>query len=429
MPRTTDPILPIGRIRPIGRIGPILLCATLVFAGDPGEFPAIEPFLFHPRQGIPNVYAKLARGGELHIAYLGASVTAGGGETHGWRALTFAWFKATYPNATLVQIHDPTGGTRSDLGAARLGREVLDRAPDLLFVEFAVNDLSMPYPRCIDTIEGIVRQTRKHNPATDVVFVQVLNRDALATYRSGKCPHTVTAQEKIADRYGIPSINVGWLMGQKLMAEGDEWQTLWKECYVDGVHPGPAGYKIYADHIIACLEKMRTSASPRRHELPAPISRSNWEDARLIPVTDCELSASWRPETNESLLKRFGARFPDLRMATEAGETVRFTFRGTAFGVYKIIGPDGGALHAKLDGKPCPTVRFINRYSLNGCRVDYSLVKENLGPAVHEVELRVSGTRPDESKGTAARIAGIILRGELVKPGNAGKEGGTANDR
>lgn len=413
----------IGRIRRIGLIG---LWASTLFARDPGEFPTIEPFLFHARRGMPNVYAKLARGDEVRVAYLGASVTAGGG-AHGWRDLTFAWFKRAYPNATLVQIHDPTGGTRSDLGAARLKREVLDRAPDLLFVEFGVNDLSMSYKRCVDTIEGIVRQTRKHDPATDIVFVQVLNRAAFATYGTGKCPHTVAAQEKVGEHYGIPSINVGWHMAQKLMAAGDGSGAFWKKCYLDSVHPGPVGHKIYAEHLIGCLEQMRATASPGRNELPVPISPANWEDARLVSITDCELSSGWGPETRERLKARFGERFPDLRMATDAGETVRFSFRGTAFGVYQIIGKDGGMLHAKVDGRACRTVRFINKHSLKNWRVFYAMLKENLKPGLHEVELRVSGTRLEQSKGTAVRIAGIILRGELVKPGEVDR-GGRARD-
>src|SRR5512135_2926693 len=74
------------------------------------------------RQGLPNVYAKLALGQEVRIAYLGGSIT----EQPGWRPKTLQWFRNEYPAAKILEINAAIGGTGSDLGVFRLQHDVLD---------------------------------------------------------------------------------------------------------------------------------------------------------------------------------------------------------------------------------------------------------------------------------------------------------------
>ena len=91
---------------------------------------------FTVRGGMPNFLDKLKSGKPVKIAYLGGSITA----QDGWRVQSLAYFKKMYPGANAEQIHAAIGGTGSDLGVFRLEHDALDMKPDLLFVEFAVND-------------------------------------------------------------------------------------------------------------------------------------------------------------------------------------------------------------------------------------------------------------------------------------------------
>ena len=88
------------------------------------------------RQGLPNVFAKLQAGQEVCIAYLGGSITA----QPGWRVKTTAWLKERFPESKITEIDAALGGTGSELGVFRIDRQVIPYEPDLLFVEFAVND-------------------------------------------------------------------------------------------------------------------------------------------------------------------------------------------------------------------------------------------------------------------------------------------------
>ncbi len=113
------------------------------------------------RDGLGNIFSKLQRGGELKVGYFGASVTNGAGATSQdkkWRWIVHHWLEEQYPQAKLAHLHVVNGGTGSDLGACRIGREMLSQDPDLLFIEFAVNDGGRPQGYVLRTMEGIIRQ-------------------------------------------------------------------------------------------------------------------------------------------------------------------------------------------------------------------------------------------------------------------------------
>ncbi|WP_286177263.1 SGNH/GDSL hydrolase family protein [Rhodopirellula sp. JC639] len=130
----------------------LFIPATAAALGDDSLREAVE---CHPRGGLPNFIAKAQAGETVHVAYLGGSITA----APGWRVQSRQWLQEQYPEATVNEIHAAIGGTGSDLGVFRLGRDVLQHHPDLLFVEFAVNDGGASPERIHKAMEGIVRQT------------------------------------------------------------------------------------------------------------------------------------------------------------------------------------------------------------------------------------------------------------------------------
>ena len=107
----------------------------------------------NPRNGIPNAVARLSAGQSVRIAYFGGSITT----QKGWRVASRLWLQEQYPAAAIAEINAAFGGTGSDLGAFRLSQDVLRHTPDLVFVEFAVNDGGRPPDLILRSMEGIVR--------------------------------------------------------------------------------------------------------------------------------------------------------------------------------------------------------------------------------------------------------------------------------
>lgn len=88
------------------------------------------------RNGLSNFTEKVNKKDSIRVAYLGGSIT----EQNGWRRYSLEWFRQSFPKVKFIEINAAIGGTGSDFGAFRLQDHVLKFNPDLVFVEFGVND-------------------------------------------------------------------------------------------------------------------------------------------------------------------------------------------------------------------------------------------------------------------------------------------------
>lgn len=109
------------------------------------------------------------------------------------------------PQARIKVVNAGINGTDSDFGAARADRDVLAHKPDLVFVEFAVNDGTNDRAR---SMERIVRKIWMADSTTDVVFLYTISQDQLEIYKKASCPSRPRRMRKVADFYGIPSITL-----------------------------------------------------------------------------------------------------------------------------------------------------------------------------------------------------------------------------
>lgn len=99
----------------------------------------------NPRRGWGNFFLKIERRSlstTMKVAFLGGSVTC---KFDCWRPQTMDFLRRLYPYITWEEINAAVGATGSDFGVFRIKREVLGHKPDLIFVEFALNDASRTY--------------------------------------------------------------------------------------------------------------------------------------------------------------------------------------------------------------------------------------------------------------------------------------------
>jgi hypothetical protein len=369
--------------------------------------PSVEAVESHPRRGLPNFFAKLKQGIDVRIAYFGGSITA----QDGWRPKTLKWFQEHYPNAKVSQINAAIGGTGSDLGVFRCGQDVLASHPDLVFVEFAVNDGGASPEQIYRCMEGIVRQTWRANPETDICFVYTLAGNMLETLQTGKYPRAASAMEKLADFYGIPSIHMGVEVAKlektgRLIFKGEKPKTdeAKKELgdkiifSPDAVHPYPdTGHQLYLETIVRSLPAIQAAGQPGPHSLGEPFVSDNYEKASIVPLARAHLSPGWSklPATN-NLAKSFQNRLPELWKAPP-GETLTFRFRGTAAGVYDLLGPDCGKLTATVDDlRPVSIARFDSFCTYH--RLGKFMAAETLANDLHTVKIEVSAEALDKLK-------------------------------
>src|SRR3954449_11822405 len=95
----------------------LLLASVAAAFGQKPDFPLVAAEECHPRQGLPNFFAKAAHPeGEIKVGYLGGSITA----QAGWRVKSLAHFREMFPEAKFAEINAAIGGTGSDLGVFRV---------------------------------------------------------------------------------------------------------------------------------------------------------------------------------------------------------------------------------------------------------------------------------------------------------------------
>ncbi len=396
-----------------------------------------------PRAGLPNFFAKLSAGKEVRIGYLGGSITA----QPGWRVKTLAMFKKDYPQAKISEINAAIGGTGSDLGVFRVKQDVLDNKPDLMFVEFAVNDGGAQPQQIYRCMEGIVRQTWKALPDCDICFVYTLTDNASKPMLAGQYQRSASAMEKVADHYGIPSIHMAMEVA-KLAREGkliwkgklpktdEEKQALGDKVVFagDGTHPYPeTGHELYLAAIkrsLPAIQQAATKTGP--HALGAPFVADNYEQAKLLPITAATLSPGFvaLDMKTDPIGKGFASRLPQMHRALKPGDTLSFKFKGTRAAIYDIVGPNCGQVILTLDDQKPRTIARIDPYCTYH-RLGSLVIDTELPDVVHTVKIEISPEQPDKVKilavnhntmddpkryeGTAFYPGAILLVGEMVK--------------
>src|SRR5262245_9179798 len=128
--------------------------------------PALPGVAQKTRRTIGAFFDKLRAGAPVTIAYMGGPITAGAGasapEKTSFRALVTEWLRKHYPKSEITELNaaiNNTGVSGGSLyGALRARRDVIAYKPDLIFVEFAVNDTNENEIPVKKAIEGLLRQ-------------------------------------------------------------------------------------------------------------------------------------------------------------------------------------------------------------------------------------------------------------------------------
>lgn len=383
-------------------LAPLLLGLAAVAASEqPQPLPTVQE-----RGGLPHVFAKLNAGKPVTVAYFGGSITAGAGASHAeqtsYRGLVGQWFTTTFPKATVTNVDAAIGGTGSDLGAFRVGRDVLAHHPDLVFVEFAVNDGSTPEPMIDRAMEGIVRQIRRHDPATDICFVYTFVVGQRAEVVGTGLTRAMRRDEAVAAHYDIPSVNMA-LPAARRLAGGTLTASDFSK---DGVHPTDAGYKVYADTLIAFLESQRTrrTAALRPHPLPAPLRSDSLEHAQMIsPAQMAPYGAGWTTDTHNPT-----GSFPELLVSDTPGATQTVAFSGPILALFYVLGPDTGAFDYQIDGGEWKILDPFDSFAKGYARSHYRLLADGLADTAHTITFKVRAEHNADSKGIWTRIGYLL---------------------
>ena len=176
---------------------------------------------------LAGLIKKALKGENLVIATIGGSITNGAKASNTFKNYPnriLSWFKKTFPNIEVTLINAGIGATTSAMGAYRINEDVLSFDPDLIILEFAVNDNGNG-DYLTTTYEGLVRNALSYKDAA-VICLYLSQRDK-GTAQSG--------EQTVGDHYKLPQISM-------LEAFGD--YTDYGDMFAanDNLHPNDLGH-------------------------------------------------------------------------------------------------------------------------------------------------------------------------------------------
>ena len=329
---------------------------------------------------------------DIKIGFFGGSITDGFGaseKSRCYRELVFSEIKKI--NQTAVQTAAAIGGTGSDLGLFRLERDLLMHNPDLVFVEFAVNDSKLNNTDFY--VENIVRNILRKNKNTKIVFLYTATADYMTGfYAKGLLPPAVEKQEKIAEYYNIPSINIGKALFEKTEEEGSS-----SEKYLcDGCHPNDAGYRAYADEIVKRMDKIDFNIDFSKNPINKEII-----DARMeFPNTE----EGWSRSFNKMYNTDIGYIYSNV-----PGTVYKYEFSGSIIGLYFTMEKDSGILKFRIDGGEEGECSTWDKYCVEFNRDCYEILNDGLACGRHTLEFSISEETKDKSEGTYIRLGAFLV--------------------
>jgi sialidase-1 len=365
---------------------------------------------FRIRDGLPHAMAHFNSKGTVTIAFLGGSITY----NPGWRNKVCTWLSERYPGTRFRFIAAGIPSLGSLPHAFRLQQDVLDSGKvDLLFVEAAVNDKANGTDSItqIRSLEGVVRHARKSNPEMDIVLMSFADPDKNLDYASGRIPMEVANHERIAEHYGLPSIN----MAKQVRDRIDHHEFTWEYDFKD-LHPSPFGQELYFATIKRLLEKCAETipaSATSGSSYKTPLDGSSLSNGTYYPITTAKADRSWKldpdwiPSDDAGVRDGFVHR-PMLVTATP-GASLILPFNGTGVGISIISGPDAGMIRWSIDQGKVHQKDLFTTWSPSLHLPWYILFDAGLRKRKHILKLVVLSEKNKKSTGTACRIVHFLV--------------------
>ena len=278
---------------------------------------------------------RAAAGERLTVAFFGGSLTWGANATDpnrtSWRARIGARLEATYPKAHFKFVDAAIGGTGSSLGIFRLERDVLTYSPDLVFIDWTVNDdIRYANDDASSSYEGILRGLLARLPNCIPVPVILPDRRTVTTA-------TETELKRRAEHLAVAKA-----------------VNLWPAVIGDNTHPFDGGYALYAEIIWAQIFANPSDLSPSvpADWLFAPkyrhVVRANLHGRDDLPKGwTCEPCAM-RAGTFDFLCSRWQ---DGLAVAREGAAPLKARFRGEVLLIYGESAEQSAVAEVLVDGK------------------------------------------------------------------------------
>lgn len=272
-------------------------------------------------------------GEDLVIGVFGGSITAGAAcaePEKRYHGIVLDYLKKRYPKSNFTLINTGIGATDSIYGAFRVKSHLLKSKPDLVILDFAVNDTDDSF--WAQSYEGVVRQILAYG--TPIIQLSMTHNHQCNCQRF---------QEVIGRHYGLAMASYRDAVMPELMSGKFHWENL----SPDAVHPNSDGHTFAGKLLCALLEKIPLLSDNREYTLPEKLISDEFEYTFLLEKD------SFHPEDNCTWQETDGSRgswFARRWFASTPGSSMSFSFEGQTLWISFLgLSENAGRISVRVD--------------------------------------------------------------------------------
>ncbi len=350
---------------------------------------------------VQRVLVKARRGEAITVGVIGGSITQGALASrpeNRYGALIAGWLRASFPKAVVNLVNAGIGATGSNYGALRARRDLLSQHPDLVIIEYAVNDGNTQ--ASAETLEGLIRQIFKQKEHPAVLLLFMMNQQG------------ANAQEwfgKVGEHYHLPMVSYRDALWPEIRAG----RMAWTDISPDAVHPNDRGHAYtarFVNHFLESVSKRLPADSALPEILPSPKPRFTdlyertalFEGDALKPVAN----RGWSFDVTNRCWK-----------SALPGSVVEFEIEGEAvFTMHWVVRGPMGRARVSVDGGASKVLDAWFDQTWGGYRQTGEAARD-LASGKHRIRFELLDDKSPQSPGREFRILGL---------GAAGCRGGEA---
>lgn len=349
-------------------------------------------------RALAAVMRKAEAGETVTVACIGGSITqgtiAGGkrdaeaGEKKAYADRFIDWWKERFPETQFRFVNAGIGGTDSYLGVHRLERDVLDSEPDLVLVEFAVNDGNNSFYK--KSYDNLIYHLLTDDAAPAVICLFMAQTSGVSAQ---------TNEVLVGYHYSVPMLSYANVISD--MIETGRYTE--KELSGDGVHPSALGHAVtgeilwnYLNGVYAVRD---TLGEPDTEAVTEPLTKAVYGNAAVL-----DGSVITPEEYGDFAEEKSCQQFPNgWGCNGEGGIVFRATF--SRLGILYLATVDGksGQFEVLIDGEPVRTIDadFSGGWG-NAIKAEEVFASDTVNE--HTVELR----RSENATGEIFHLLGLL---------------------
>lgn len=338
---------------------------------------------------LAKVIKKLQANEEVTVAYIGGSITQGisAGEDLCYARLTTNWLEEKFPGAKINYVNAGIGATGSVCGMARADTDIIANNPDLVFVEFSVNDTTENTDLNKDAYAALLRKlwASATSPAIVTIAMTQENGTSFQEYHG-----------EIIKMFDLPMISYK----NAILKTIENGYIVWDDISDDNIHPNVPGHALLTDLITNYLQSViddvdNISGDESNFEVDSELGNkylgykfltfSNYEPKKIGCFIKMEAGSN--KYGDQWYVKRSGGQFTD-------DDAIEFEFEGTEVAVMLgKITKYGAKCDIFVDGELTTTIdtaltKKITSYT------DFDVVATDLAEGKHTLKIAPKSQEP-----------------------------------